>query len=76
MAMSKKVSITLDDEVLEFVDRLASNRSSFINDVLWQEKRRVFMKELEEAYKDQANDPEMQAEISVWDIVVGDGLNA
>ena len=76
MAMSKKVSITLDDEVLDFVDRLASNRSSFINDVLWQEKRRVFMKELEEAYKDQANDPEMQAEISVWDIVVGDGLNA
>lgn len=76
MAMSKKVSITLDDEVLEFVDRLASNRSSFINDVLWQEKKRVFMKELEDAYKDQANDPEMQAEISVWDIVVGDGLNA
>jgi metal-responsive CopG/Arc/MetJ family transcriptional regulator len=76
MAMSKKVSITLDDEVLDFVDRLASNRSSFINDVLWQEKRRVFMKELEDAYKDQANDPEMQAEISVWDIVVGDGLNA
>ena len=76
MAMSKKVSITLDDEVLEFVDRLASNRSSFINDVLWQEKRRVFMKELEDAYKDQANDPEMQEEISVWDIAVGDGLNA
>ncbi len=76
MAMSKKVSITLDDEVLDFVDRLASNRSRFINDVLWQEKRRVFMKELEDAYKDQANDPEIQAEISVWDIVVGDGLNA
>ena len=66
--MSKKVSITLDDEVLDFVDRLASNRSSFINDVLWQEKRRILMKELEEAYKAQANDPELQAEISVWDI--------
>jgi metal-responsive CopG/Arc/MetJ family transcriptional regulator len=52
MAMSKKVSITLDDEVLDFVDRLASNRSSFINDVLWTEKRRVFMKELEDAYKE------------------------
>jgi len=59
MAMSKKVSITLDDEVLDFVDRLASNRSRFIND-----------------YKDQANDPESQEEISVWDIAVGDGLNA
>ena len=74
--MSKKVSITLDDEVLEFVDRLASNRSSFINDILWQEKRRIFMKELEDAYKDQANDPELQQEISVWDVTVGDGLNA
>ena len=76
MAMSKKVSITLDDEVLDFVDRLASNRSRFINDVLWQEKRRIFMKELEDAYKDQENDPESQEEISVWDIAVGDGLNA
>jgi predicted transcriptional regulator len=74
--MSKKVSITLDDEVLDFVDRLASNRSSFINDVLWQEKRRIFMKDLEDAYKDQASDPEFQEEISVWDIAVGDGLNA
>ncbi|TVQ65234.1 MAG: hypothetical protein EA366_00210 [Spirulina sp. DLM2.Bin59] len=74
--MSKKVSITLDDEVLDFVDRLASNRSSFINNLLWQEKRRIFLQELEDAYKDQANDPEFQAEIAVWDIVVGDGLNA
>ena len=74
--MNKKVSITLDDEVLEFVDQLASNRSSFINNVLWQEKKRIFMKELEDAYKDQANDPEFQEEISVWDVAVGDGLNA
>ena len=74
--MSKKVSITLDDEVLDFVDRLASNRSSFINDVLSQEKKRIFMKELGDAYTDQANDPEFQEEISVWDIAVGDGLNA
>jgi metal-responsive CopG/Arc/MetJ family transcriptional regulator len=74
--MSKKVSITLDDEVLDFVDRLASNRSSFINDVLWKEQQRIFMKELEDAYKDQVNDPEFQEEISVWDVTVGDGLNA
>jgi predicted transcriptional regulator len=74
--MSKKVSITLDDEVLEFVDQLASNRSSFINDVLWKEKKRVFMTELEEAYKEQANDPEFQAEIAVWDVTAGDSLDA
>jgi Arc/MetJ-type ribon-helix-helix transcriptional regulator len=74
--MSKKVSITLDDEVLDFIDRLASNRSSFINDILSKEKQRIFMKELENAYKDQANDPEFQEEIADWDITVGDGLNA
>jgi cell division septum initiation protein DivIVA len=74
--MSKKVSITLDDEVLEFVDRIATNRSSFINDVLWQEKKRIFMKELADAYKEQDRDPEFREEMSVWDITLGDGLNA
>ncbi|MGF1575963.1 MAG: hypothetical protein ACFCU9_08465 [Cyanophyceae cyanobacterium] len=74
--MSKKVSITLDDEVLEFVDFLASNRSSFINDILLKEKKRIFMKELEDAYKEQVNDPVFQEEISVWDVTAEDGLNA
>lgn len=70
------MSITLDDEVLAFVDQLASDRSSFINNVLWQEKRRVFMKDLEEAYKEQANDPAFQEEVSVWGTVAGDGSDA
>ena len=74
--MSKKVSITLDDEVLEFVDQLSSNRSSFINDVLQKEKQQLFLKELENAYTQQANDPEFQEEMAVWDVTVGDGLNA
>ena len=74
--MSKKVSITLDDEVLSFVDHLASNRSSFINDILWKEKKRIFMKELEDAYKEQVNDSIFQEEISLWDATAEDGLNA
>lgn len=74
--MSKKVSITLDDEILSFVDRLASNRSSFINDILKQEKQRIFMKELEDAYIEQGNDPVFREEISLWDVATEDGLNA
>ncbi|NJR38923.1 MAG: hypothetical protein HC781_08900 [Leptolyngbyaceae cyanobacterium CSU_1_4] len=74
--MSKKVSITLDDEVLEFVDQRSGNRSSFINRVLQKEKQRLFMKDLANAYREQANDPEFQEEVAVWDIAVGDGLNA
>jgi len=72
--MSKKVSITLDDDILSFVDNLASNRSSFINDVLWQEKQRVFLKELKEAYQDQNTDEDLQEEISVWNLTIADGL--
>jgi len=34
------------------------------------------MKELEDAYKEPVNNPDLQEEISVWDITVGDGLNA
>ena len=74
--MSKKISITLDDEVLKFVDQLANNRSSFINDILLKEKKRIFMKELEDAYKEQVNDSEFQEEISAWDVTAVDGLNA
>jgi metal-responsive CopG/Arc/MetJ family transcriptional regulator len=74
--MSKKVSITLDDEVLSFVDRLASNRSSFINDILRQEKKRILMQELADAYQQEANDPTFQSEIADWDVTAGDGLDA
>jgi hypothetical protein len=74
--MNKKVSITLDSEVLDFVDQSTSNRSSFINDILWKEKKRVLMKELDDAYKEQVRDPAFQDEVSVWDVTMEDGLNA
>jgi metal-responsive CopG/Arc/MetJ family transcriptional regulator len=74
--MSKKVSITLDDEVLSFVDKLASNRSSFINDILRQEKKRILMQELADAYQQEANDPAFRSEIADWDVTAGDGLDA
>ena len=60
--MSQKISITLD----------ASNRSRFINDVLLEEKKRIFLKELAAAYQEQANTPEFQEEIAVWDVTVDD----
>ncbi len=74
--MSKKVSITLDDEVLGFVDRLASNRSSFINDILRKEKERIFLLELADAYRGQGSDVLLQEEIWMWDATAEDGLNA
>jgi hypothetical protein len=74
--MSKKISITLDEEVLEFVDRLGNNRSGSINEILAREKQRVLMQELATAYQQQDNDPEFRSEQQTWDMTVGDGLNA
>ena len=74
--MSAKVSITLDEEVLEFVDRSSKNRSQFINEMLSQAKKSQLLKELEDAYTELANDPEYQDEIKLWDITVGDGIDS
>ncbi len=74
--MNKKISITLEEEVLDFVDRLGTNRSSSINEILSREKKRIFKQELKAAYKEQDSDPELQGEIEVWHVAVGDGLNA
>ena len=74
--MSAKVSITLDEEILEFVDRSSKNRSQFINEILSKEKKRQFLTELEDAYTELANDSEYQAEIELWDVTVGDGIDA
>jgi metal-responsive CopG/Arc/MetJ family transcriptional regulator len=74
--MSAKVSITLDREVLEFVDRSSQNRSQFINEILSKEQKRRFLAELAEAYTELTQDPDYQSEIELWDVTVGDGIDA
>ena len=74
--MSAKVSITLDEEVLEFVDRSSKNRSQFINEILSQAKKNQLLKDLADAYTELANNPEYQAETKLWDVTVWDGIDA
>ncbi|MDR9402245.1 MAG: hypothetical protein RI580_02285 [Halothece sp. Uz-M2-17] len=74
--MSKKISITLDDEILEFLDQRTNNRSSFINEILQHEKQKSFMEELAQAYRDQSSDPDFLEEVSDWDVTASDGLDA
>jgi metal-responsive CopG/Arc/MetJ family transcriptional regulator len=74
--MSTKVSITLDQEVLEFVDRSSQNRSQFINEILAKENKRRLLQEIENAYTELADNPEYKSEVELWDIAVGDGIDA
>ncbi|HCF25661.1 MAG TPA: CopG family transcriptional regulator [Cyanobacteria bacterium UBA11049] len=80
--MAKKVTITLDDEILTFVDRQAAalddkaNRSAYINAVLAAHRRSVLEAEIIAALKEDAEDPEYQAEVAAWDCVARDGIDA
>ncbi|HLO86334.1 MAG TPA: CopG family transcriptional regulator [Nostocaceae cyanobacterium] len=72
-----KVTITLEEDILRFVDRYAKgNRSAYINALLAQHRRQILEAEMIAALKRDAEDPEYQAEIAAWDSVVGDGINA
>jgi Arc/MetJ-type ribon-helix-helix transcriptional regulator len=72
-----KVTITLEEEILRFVDQQAQgNRSSYINTLLAEQRRQTLAAEMIAALKRDAEDPEYQAEIAAWDSVVGDGVNA
>ncbi len=72
--MAQKISITLDQEVLEFIDSQTTNRSKLINEVFAKMRKKYALEELKQAYIDQAQDPEEIAEIELWDITAGDGL--
>ncbi|AFY33213.1 hypothetical protein [Calothrix sp. PCC 7507] len=71
-----KVTITLEDDNLRFVDQYAQgNRSAYINKLLAERRRQILQAEMIAALKQDAEDPEYQAEIAAWDSVVGDGIN-
>ncbi len=80
--MAKKVTITLDDEILSFIDRQAAlagetpNRSGYVNSVLANHRRAVLRDEMIAALQEDAENLEYQAEIAAWDCVAGDGIDA
>ena len=70
-----KISVNLDDGVLDFLDRTTDNRSKYINDLIAKEKHKVFENKLRAAYQNLEKDPEFHQEVEAWDCVAGDGLN-
>lgn len=73
--MAKKISITLDEDVIAFIDAQTNNRSQLINQILKQSKKQQALKELEAAYIEQSQDDEELAEIELWDSTVGDEID-
>jgi hypothetical protein len=72
-----KITISLEEETLQFLDQCANgNRSSYINSLLSQQRRQALETEMIAALLKDAEDTEYLEEIAIWDSVVGDGIDA
>jgi Arc/MetJ-type ribon-helix-helix transcriptional regulator len=76
MMMKSKIAITLDQELIEFLDHQAANRSEYLNALLVEQRSRVLTQQIIAALQEDLDDPDYKAEIEAWDAVVGDGLDA
>lgn len=75
--MKEKVTITLDTELIAFVDdRAHGNRSDYFNSLVQQHRQAVLKQQMIQALQTDIGNADYQAEIEAWDGVVGDGLDA
>ena len=75
--MKQKIAITLDRDLLSFIDlRANGNRSDYLNSLITQERQKILANEIIAALQDDSQDPEYQAEIAEWDRLAGDGIDA
>ena len=72
--MAQKISITLEENLLAYIDSQTQNRSKFINEVLAKSCKEQQLQELRDAYIKQAEDQDEQQEIELWDSTAGDNL--
>jgi hypothetical protein len=74
--MKQKIIITIDQELLSFIDRQAQgNRSEYLNSLLIEERRKSLKAQLMAALQEDERDPQYLAEIIEWDGVAGDGID-
>jgi hypothetical protein len=75
--MKQKIAITLDRELVSFIDLQAQgNRSDYLNSLVTQERRKILTDEIIAALQEDIQDPEYQAEVAQWDRLAGDGIDA
>jgi hypothetical protein len=75
--MKCKITVTLDREVIDFLDAEGQgNRSESINRLLLEHRRQIIEQQTILALQADLADSEYQAELADWDAVVGDGIDA
>ncbi len=73
--MTRRMTITLDDDVFVFLNNVASsNRSAYINQLLKQERNNSLQEALRKANQEEAEDIDYQEELQEWDSTLSDGI--
>jgi hypothetical protein len=74
--MKHKIAITLDEQLIAFLDLYAGgNRSEYLNQLLVLERKRTIEAQLIKALQEDCSDPDYLAEIQLWDAAITDGLD-
>ena len=73
--MTHRTTVSIDDSNYAFLNAVAgNNRSAYINDLLEKERKNSLRKAILSANQEEADDPEYQSDLEVWDETLGDGL--
>jgi glycerol-3-phosphate responsive antiterminator len=73
----RKVTLNLEDDIVEFIDRHAQGDiNRYINQLLNQHRQATLKADLIQALQKDAENPDYQAELQAWDSVAGDGIDA
>ncbi len=73
--MKQKIAITLDEQLVKFIDsHSGGNRSEYLNQLLALERKRTIEAQSIKGLQEDYCNPDYLAEIQAWDAAIADGL--
>ena len=72
--MTKNISITVNEQNLEYLDSQIKNRSKYINELIEKDRRNKFEASMRAGYIAQSQNKEMQSEDRLWEVAIADGI--
>jgi Arc/MetJ-type ribon-helix-helix transcriptional regulator len=75
--VKQKIAITIDQQLLSFIDSQAQgNRSDYLNSLVHRERQMKLKQQMMTALTEDLQDPQYLAESAEWDRLAADGLDA
>lgn len=69
------ISISIEEENLNFLNLEISNRSKYINELIQRDRALKFAEKMKQGYLAQKNDSTITEEDRLWEATIGDGID-